>query len=58
MFSFHSVVTQLMGEFDDVMVSYMPRECNFRADDMYNVGSGSKPAIDLEGNLISLEKGH
>ena len=25
---FHLVVVQLMREFDDVQVSYMPRECN------------------------------
>ena len=25
---FHSVVVQVMREFDDVQVSYMPRECN------------------------------
>ena len=52
MCSFRSVTVQLMREFDDVQVSYMPREYNRRADHMAKIGSGSKPPIDLEGALV------
>ena len=53
---FLSVAVQLMREFDDVQVSYMPRECNRRADYMDKIGSGSKPPINLEGALVTVRE--
>ena len=49
---FHLMAVQLMREFDDVQVSYMPRECNRRADHMAKIDSRLKPPIDLEGALV------
>ena len=42
---FHLVAVQLMGEFDDVQVSYMPRECNHQANQMAKVGSDQDPQL-------------
>ena len=53
---FHSVAVQLMREFDDVQVSYIPQECNCRADHMAKIGFGSKPPIDLEGALVTVRE--
>ena len=54
--SFHSVVVKLMGEFNDVQVSYMPRECNRRADHMAKMSLGSKPPMDLERVLVTVKE--
>ena len=53
---FHSVAVQLTKEFEDVQVSFMPRECNRQADHMAKIGSGSKPPIDLEGALVTVRE--
>ena len=53
---FHLVAVQLIREFDDVQVSYIPRECNHRADHMAKVGSRSKPPVDLEDALVTVRE--
>ena len=53
---FHSVAVQLMMEFDNVQVSYMPQECNRRVDHMAKINFGSKPPIDLEGALVNVRE--
>ena len=45
-----------MREFDDIQVSYTPRECNRRADHMAKIGFELKPPIDLEGALVTVRE--
>ena len=53
---FHSGAVRIMREFDDVKVSYMPRECNHRANHIAKVGSWSRSPIDLKGSLITIKE--
>ena len=39
-----------------MQVSYMPKECNHRADHMVKVGSGSRPHVDKEGASVTIKK--